>query len=123
MRIFGEDGRTGLLFVGPKGGRLRRNNFHDTWRAAPKGAAGVKGVHFHDLRRTGNSLAATGGATTRELMTRMGNSTVRAAMIYQHLVGGRDQEIADHVDRLIKKSKKVKRPKEDGESADRDKIN
>lgn len=122
MRIFGEDGRTGLLFVGPKGGRLRRNNFHDTWTAALKGA-GLKGVHFHDLRHTGNSLAATGGATTRELMTRMGHSTVRAAMVYQHLVGGRDQEIADHVDRLIKKSKKAKRPKVDGESPDSDKIN
>ncbi|MEV7381728.1 tyrosine-type recombinase/integrase [Streptomyces lydicus] len=122
MWIFGEGGRTGLLFVGPKGGRLRRNNFHDTWTAALK-AAGVKGVHFHDLRHTGNSLAAIGGATTWELMTRMGHSTVRAAMIYQHLVGGRDQEIANHVDRLIKKSKKVKRPKGDGDSPDSDKIN
>ncbi|MFI0220669.1 integrase [Streptomyces lydicus] len=56
-------------------------------------------------------------------MTRMGHSTVRAAMIYQHLVGGRDQEIADHVDRLIKKSKKVKRPKGDGDLPDSDKIN
>ncbi|WP_342673445.1 integrase [Streptomyces sp. ICBB 8177] len=36
----------------------------------------------------------------------MGHSTVRAAMVYQHLVGGRDQQIADHVDRLIKKSRK-----------------
>ncbi|GHH68802.1 putative prophage phiRv2 integrase [Streptomyces sulfonofaciens] len=103
LRIFGADGRTGLLFVGPKGGRLRRNNFHDSWTAACR-RAGVKGVHFHDLRHTGNSLAATGGATTRELMARMGHSTVRAAMIYQHLVGGRDREIADHVDGLIKKS-------------------
>ncbi|AOP45353.1 site-specific integrase [Streptomyces lydicus] len=56
MRIFGEDGRTGLLFVGPKGSRLRRNNLHDTWAAALKGA-GLKGVHFRDLRHTGNSLA------------------------------------------------------------------
>ncbi|MFF4288245.1 tyrosine-type recombinase/integrase [Streptomyces sp. NPDC001633] len=93
--------------------------------AALKGA-GPKGFHFHDLRHTGNSLAATGGATTRELMTRMGHSTVRAAMIYRHLVGGRDQEIADHVDRLIKKSKKAKkvqRPKKDREAPDSDKIN
>lgn len=107
LRIFGEDGRTGLLFVGPKGGHLRRNNFHDSWTAACR-RAGLKGVHFHDLRHTGNSLAATGGATTRELMARMGHSTVRAAMIYQHLVGGRDQEIADHVDGLIKKSRSHK---------------
>nr|WP_313881750.1 site-specific integrase [Streptomyces silvisoli] len=110
LRIFGEDGRTGLLFVGPKGGRLRRNNFHDTWATALK-TAGIKGVHFHDLRHTGNTLAATGGASTRELMQRMGHSTVRAAMIYQHLVGGRDQEIADHVDRQIKKTRKAARPR------------
>ncbi|MEU1625805.1 tyrosine-type recombinase/integrase [Streptomyces sp. NPDC020096] len=110
LRIFGEDGRTGLLFVGPNGGRLRRNNFHETWTTALR-AAGIKGVHFHDLRHTGNTLAATGGASTRELMQRMGHSTVRAAMIYQHLVGGRDQEIADHVDRQIKKTCKAARLK------------
>ena len=34
-------------------------------------------------------------ATTRELMHRMGHSSVRAALIYQHLVNGRDREIAD----------------------------
>nr|WP_322973345.1 tyrosine-type recombinase/integrase [Actinacidiphila soli] len=118
LRIFGESGRTGVLFVGPRGGRLRRNNFHGVWMAALK-AAGIKGVHFHDLRHTGNTLAATGGATTRELMSRMGHSTVRAAMIYQHLVGGRDEEIADHVDRQIKearkpgRSEKPKKPKID----------
>ncbi len=104
LRIFGEDGRTGHLFVGPKGGRLRRNNFHSVWTNA-LAKAGVTGVHFHDLRHTGNTLAATGGATTRELMHRMGHSTVRAAMIYQHLVGGRDEVIADHVDQQILKAK------------------
>src|SRR5688500_7633369 len=40
--------------------------------------------HFHDLRHTGNQLAAEAGATTKELMRRMGHSTVRAAMRYQH---------------------------------------
>jgi hypothetical protein len=39
--------------------------------------------------------------------------TVRAALIYQHLVGGRDQEIADHVDRQIKKGRKPEKPKID----------
>lgn len=105
LRIFGEDGRTGLLFVGPDSGRLRRNNFHRVWTTALK-AAGIKGVHFHDLRHTGNTLAATGGASTRELMSRMGHSTVRAALIYQHLVGGRDQQIADHMDEQIRKTRR-----------------
>lgn len=113
LRIFGEDGRTGLLFVGPRGGRLRRNNFHGVWAAALR-TAGIKDVHFHDLRHTGNSLAATGGATTRELMSRMGHSTVRAALIYQHLVGGRDRQIADHVDQQIKKRGKGRKPRSGG---------
>lgn len=33
----------------------------------------------------------------------MGHSSVRAALIYQHLVNGRDRAIAAHVDEQIKK--------------------
>ena len=62
----------------------------------------TKGVHCHDLRYTGNTLAASSVANTREPMQRMGHSSVRAALIHQHLTGGRDQVIADHVDQLIK---------------------
>ncbi|MFD8324894.1 tyrosine-type recombinase/integrase [Streptomyces lydicus] len=99
-----ESGRSGLIFVGQRGGRLRRNNFRRVWLPALR-AAGLSDVHFHDLRHTGNTLAATGGATTRELMHRMGHSSVRAALIYQHLVNGRDQAIADHVDEQIRRAK------------------
>ncbi|WP_308290418.1 tyrosine-type recombinase/integrase [Streptomyces meridianus] len=100
---FAEPGRTGLVFVGPRGGSLRRNNFRRLWTKAVK-ATGLGDVHFHDLRHTGNTLAATGGATTRELMQRMGHSSVRAALIYQHLVNGRDRAIADHVDEQIRRA-------------------
>jgi integrase len=41
-------------------------------------------MHFHDLRHTGNMLAADAGANHRELMDRMGHSTNRAAMVYLH---------------------------------------
>jgi len=73
------------VFVGAKGGRLRRRNVQRTWRAALD-AAGLAGrdVHFHDLRHTGNHLAAMTGASTKELMARMGHSSMRAALIYQH---------------------------------------
>lgn len=101
-----EAGRTGLFFVGARGGVLRQNNFRRIWLRALD-STGLGDVHFHDLRHTGNTLAATGGATTRELMHRMGHSSVRAALIYQHLVNGRDHEIADYVDGQIRK---VKRP-------------
>ena len=49
------------------------------------------GFHFHDLRHTGNNLAAASGASTRELMHRMGHGTMRAALIYQHATGERDR--------------------------------
>lgn len=58
-------------------------------------------VHFHDLRHTGNHLAATNGASTKELMARMGHSTMRAALIYQHATRERDHAIADAISRNV----------------------
>ncbi|MGH6656934.1 MAG: hypothetical protein ACRDVE_17225 [Actinocrinis sp.] len=50
---------------------------------------------------TGNTLASQTGATLKELMQRMGHSTVRAAMIYQHAAPGRDRRIARALGDLI----------------------
>lgn len=112
LATYAEPGRTGLLFTGARGGQLRRNNFRRLWLRALE-TTGLGDVHFHDLRHTGNTLAATGGATTRELMQRMGHSSVRAALIYQHLVNGRDHAIAAHVDDQIRKV----RPAEPGDAS------
>ena len=49
---------------------------------------GLPGLHFHDLRHTGNQFAAQSGATLRDLMARMGHDSDRAAMIYQHEARG-----------------------------------
>ena len=43
---------------------------------------------------TGGTLSAATGATLKELMARLGHSSVRAAMIYQHANRDRDQAIA-----------------------------
>ncbi|MFG3478674.1 tyrosine-type recombinase/integrase [Streptomyces sp. NPDC047980] len=102
LAAYAEPGRNALVFTGERGGQLRRNNFRRLWLRALK-TTGLRDVHFHDLRHTGNTLAATGGATTRELMQRMGHSSVRAALIYQHLVNGRDHAIAAHVDEQIRR--------------------
>ncbi|WP_207943255.1 site-specific integrase [Actinomadura sp. KC345] len=76
---------TALVFTGAKGGVLRRGNFRRASRWVDAVAAiGVPGLHFHDLRHTGNTLAAQSGASLRDLMDRMGRDSVRAAMIYQH---------------------------------------
>jgi integrase len=52
-------------------------------------------VHFHDLRHSGNQLAADAGASLRKLMDRMGHSTTRAAMVYLHGSDERQQVIVD----------------------------
>ncbi len=57
---------------------------------------GVEGLHFHDLRHTGNLLAAqTPGVTLRDLMARMGHDSMRAALIYQHASRDADRHIAE----------------------------
>ena len=90
------------MFTGPKGATIRRSNWHTVWRRACI-AAGVEGLHFHDLRHTGNTLAAGTGASLRDLMTRMGHSSARAALIYQHATSERDQAIAASLDDLVRR--------------------
>jgi integrase len=90
-----EDG--GLVFPAAKGGPLRRPYFNKLvgWKAAVE-AIGVPDLHFHDLRHTGNHLAAqVPGTTVRDLMQRMGHDNERAAMIYLHATQGADRRIAD----------------------------
>ncbi|GII03004.1 tyrosine-type recombinase/integrase [Planobispora takensis] len=78
---------------------LRRPTFSRIWAKALKSAQ-ISGVHFHDLRHTGNTFASQSGATLRELMNRMGHSTTRAALIYLHTENDRDRKIADSMGRL-----------------------
>lgn len=93
LEHFAAPGPAGLVFVGPKGGRLRRSNFRKFWHQA-RDAVGMPALHFHDLRHTGNTMAAAEGASLRELMERMGHSSPRAALIYLHATRERDRKIA-----------------------------
>lgn len=113
LECFAEPGREGLVFVGPKGGRLRRSNFRDLWLVAVKDA-GVDELHLHDLRHTGNTMAAATGASLRELMERMGHSSSRAAMIYQHASRDRDQAIAAAMGTALSAAKKGARRSRSG---------
>lgn len=103
-------GATEYVFTSPRGAVLRRANFRATWVAAVK-AAGLSDVRFHDLRHTGATIAAQTGATLKELMNRIGHSTEKAALNYQHAAKGRDQEIASALDKLIKKERGVRNRK------------
>jgi hypothetical protein len=50
----------------------------NSWKLA-RATAGLDHLHFHDLRHSGNTWAATTGASTRELMARMGHASSSAA--------------------------------------------
>jgi integrase len=97
---FAEPGERGLVFVGPKGAQLRRSNFRPIWYAA-RIKAGAPDLHFHDLRHVGGTLAAATGASLKELMARLGHSSARAALVYQHASQDRDQAIARALGALV----------------------
>ncbi|MFF3663958.1 tyrosine-type recombinase/integrase [Microtetraspora malaysiensis] len=70
-----------LLFPGAKGGALRRSGFNTRTRWVDVvREMGMTGLHFHDLRHTGNMLAAKSGAGLKDLMARMGHDNIRAAI-------------------------------------------
>jgi len=97
-------GPDAFVFVGAQGGLLRRSNFRSRWVTAVT-AVGLPGFRFHDLRHTGNSLAAGTGASTRELMLRMGHASPRAALIYQHATRARDVAIAAALSQLVREGR------------------
>jgi integrase len=91
-----------LVFTGALGGVLRRGNFRrdSAWKTAAS-AIGVDGLHVHDLRHTGNTLAAQAGTSLADLKARMGHDSARAALIYQHATTAADRKIADALSRAI----------------------
>lgn len=96
-----------LIFTGANGGMLRRSNFQraSNWTTAVTGI-GLPGFHFHDLRHTGNTLASrTPGTSLADLMARMGHSSTRAALIYQHTAQEQDREIADALSARIEQER------------------
>jgi integrase len=97
-----QDGPGALMFPAAKGGPMRRSGFNTRTRWVDVVTeTGLPGLHFHDLRHTGNMLAAESGAGLKDLMARMGHGNVRAAMIYQHAVRGADEAITNAIDRQL----------------------
>jgi integrase len=96
-----------LMFTGPKGATPKRGDWRVSvdWAAQVKAAGLPAGFHFRDLRHTGNDLAAQIGASTRELMHRMGHSTMAAALMYQHATDRRAREIAARLNQVVESEK------------------
>lgn len=92
------------VFTGAKGAPLRRQNWWPKWRTATT-AVGLNDFRFHDLRHTCNTLTAATGATTKELMHRMGHSSASAALRYQHATRDRDAVIARALNDVIERGR------------------
>jgi len=94
-------GRSGdsLLFADDDGTHLRADRYRTHWEKA-RTAIGKPTLRVHDLRHVGAVLAAQSGATTAELMHRLGHTTPQMALRYQHVAEGRDAEIAERLSKL-----------------------
>lgn len=102
LMTYVDPGPDALLFTGPKGGALRRAHFNNLTRwVQTVQALGAPGLHFHDLRHTGNLLAAQTGASTKDLMARMGHDDMRAALIYQRATSEAERLIAERLSALM----------------------
>jgi integrase len=93
MDVFAEKGPKGLVFPPQRGScHLNDKVFRDAIAPALKDI-GRETLRIHDLRHfAGTQVARVGNLA--ESMARLGHSTVRASLIYQSVVSGRDAEIA-----------------------------
>ncbi|MFI7647708.1 integrase [Micromonospora sp. NPDC049460] len=74
----------------------------------------------HDLRHTGNTLAARTGASTRDLMARMGHDSSQAALIYQHATTEADRAIAQALHEAMRVDRKKAKKSADGSGKAKD---
>ncbi|SFS79970.1 Phage integrase family protein [Streptomyces harbinensis] len=99
---YAEKGPDGLLFVGERGKPFRRSTFGRKWRRARDKVGMPEGFRFYDLRHTGHTLATRSGATLRDTMVRAGQSSEKAALIYQHSDRERQREVAAGIDAHVR---------------------
>jgi integrase len=87
------------IFAGANGGWLRPRTIERHWVRA-RTAVGVN-YRLHDLRHLAATLTAATGASTKEIMARIGHASPAAALRYQHATEDRDRAIADALSDLV----------------------
>lgn len=99
---YAEKGPDGLVFVGEKGAPFRRTSFGRKWRRARTVAGLPDDFRFYDLRHTGHTLSTRSGATLKDTMVRAGQSSEKAALIYQHSDNERQRDVAAGLDEMVR---------------------
>jgi integrase len=96
------------FFISRDGQPLRGNSLYQAFvRARMK--VGVN-IAFHDLRHTGQTLAAAAGASLADLKKRLGHASSAAALRYMHAVDGRDEQVAVALSELASRGDAAKLP-------------
>jgi integrase len=112
-------GPDALIFTEPDGSIVTRETRQRAFTRARQ-SVGRPDLRWHDLRHTGATYAAQSGATLRELQHRLGHSTSKAAMVYQHAGDERDRALAQRLDQLISAAPTPSTPPAVSETTDRD---
>jgi len=93
-------GPTTPLFRSPCGERLTAARVRRAWVKACE-AAGIEDFHLHDIRHIAGTEAAQAGLTTKDIMVRLGHSTMAAALRYQHSSQARQVKAAGLIDAML----------------------
>jgi integrase len=94
-----------LLFVGPKGGALRRSFAARTFTPAVAAAEVDARVTFHGLRHVAASLMVEAGVHPRVIQQRLGHATARLSMeLYAHVPEAADRDVAATLDAAFARS-------------------
>ena len=91
-------------------GHLHINTLSKTFHKA-RVVAGRPELRVHDPRHGSATMAGQPGATLAELMARLGHSTPKAALVYQHVAAGRDRQIAERMARLAAPARSTSKKK------------
>lgn len=117
LERFAQPGPRGLLFPNSTGSYLAQSTFNGRMARTRRikgrlvnespsgfqkaiGAAGLTGMHVHDLRHSGSVLTASTGATLIDMMARHGHKSTSAELRYQHAAQENDRAIADAFDQM-----------------------
>jgi integrase len=100
LDTFVPNDQNALLFPAPRSAcHLLQNVFREIFKTACI-SVGRDNVTIHDLRHFGATMTSRAGASAFDVKARLGHSTLKAAMEYQHSELERQREIAEAMSAL-----------------------
>jgi integrase len=108
----GRPGPDEFVFLGPKGGLLRRS-FEARHFLPAAERAGLDGLSFHGLRHAAASLLIESGEHPRVVQHRLGHATARLSMeLYSHVSNASDRAVASRLEERFSNRSGTQRARE-----------